>query len=174
MSDEIVISEYNTGWPSAFLKEALRLTEVLNLSVVTDLQHFGSTSIPGLAAKPVIDIMIGFRSMEDAYRSLPAFTPLGYHYLEELSVPGGRLFLKRQPRTHHLHLAEYGTEHWWKPLLFRDYLRVHAEERQAYEALKRGNAAKFRYERHLYTEAKTAYVRDVLEKAAYHAGSISR
>lgn len=165
MSDEVVITAYNSEWPSAFLKEVLRMTEVLDMDSIVDIQHFGSTSIPGLAAKPVIDIMVGFRQMEAAYRSLPVWAPLGYNYEEEISVPGGRLFLRKHPWTHHLHLVEYGSEHWCKPILFRDYLRLHPEERAAYEELKRRNAERFKTERSLYTAAKSNYVTSVLSKA---------
>ncbi|WP_127581929.1 GrpB family protein [Paenibacillus koleovorans] len=162
---EISISEYQVEWPQSYLAEVRLLSNVLQLDRIIDIQHFGSTSVPGLAAKPIIDIMIGFRSMEDAIASIPAVESLGYEYVESLSVPGGRLFLQRNPRTRHVHLVEYGTEHWLKPLLLRDYMRLHKEAREQYVELKKRNADQFKHDRAGYTKAKTAFVSGIVDKA---------
>lgn len=166
MSDEVVLSEYNHTWPMDYLHELQAIAKLLPLEEIVDIQHIGSTAVPGLAAKPIIDILVGFRSFAFAETQVHALDALHYEYVESLSVPGGRLFLKMEPRIRHIHFVEYGTEHWELPIRFRNYIRVHREDRLAYEALKRRNAEQFRHHRAGYTQAKTAFVLGVLEKAA--------
>lgn len=165
MKDEIVISEYDSSWPLDYIKELKGITDLLNLNEIVDIQHFGSTSIPGLAAKPVIDIIIGFKSFAVAEQTLTALEQMNYEYVEAVSVPGGRLFLKKEPRNRHVHFVEYGTEHWQLPLTFRDYMRVHKQARAEYEQLKRRNSEQFRFDRVGYTNAKTSFIQSILQKA---------
>lgn len=165
MKDEIVIRDYSSTWPMDYLRELKGITDLLILDEIVDIQHFGSTSVPGLAAKPVIDIIIGFQSFAVAEQRLTALESLAYEYVEAVSVPGGRLFLKKEPRTRHVHFVEYGTEHWHLPLIFRDYIRVHQQARMDYEALKKQNSQQFRFDRVGYTNAKTNFIHNILAKA---------
>ncbi len=165
MAEEIVINDYNERWPSDFLNELRCIMELLDMSKIVDIQHFGSTSIPGLAAKPILDILVGFRTFAEAHQSLSVLDPLNYSYIESLSVPGGRLFHQKNPRTHHVHFVEYGTEHWNNPILFRNYMRLHPKDQQAYIALKKKNSEQFRNDRNGYTQAKTDFVTGIVQKA---------
>jgi GrpB-like predicted nucleotidyltransferase (UPF0157 family) len=165
MAEEIIISDYNVMWHSEFLLELKQIMELLDMSKVIDIQHFGSTSIPGMASKPILDILVGFHSMDDAYQSLSLLDPMNYTYIEALSVPGGRLFHQKNPRTRHVHFVEYGTEHWNNPIVFRNYMRLHPKEQQAYTALKMRNSEQFRKDRNGYTQAKTSFVTGIVQKA---------
>jgi GrpB-like predicted nucleotidyltransferase (UPF0157 family) len=72
--------------------------------------------------KPVIDILVGFKAFADAQQSLETLLPLNYKYIESVSVPDCRLFLKKNPSSYHLHFVEYGTDNWKNPIIFRDYI----------------------------------------------------
>lgn len=165
--DEIVIQEYDPRWPERFQEEAERLRAVLGESVVRT-EHFGSTSVPGLAAKPVIDLLIGVRSLEEAKQAIPLLEAMGYAYWSEDTTPGRMFFVKglppNGPRSHHIHMVE--PQHlFWERLLFRDYLRAHPDEARRYAALKQELAERFPTDREAYTDAKTDYIRTVTEKA---------
>jgi GrpB-like predicted nucleotidyltransferase (UPF0157 family) len=138
---------------------------------VADIQHIGSTSVPGLGAKPVIDILIGVRSLADAdAHCLQPIVSLGYEYVPayEAGMPYRRFFRKNDAqgeRTHHIHLVEIGGEFWERHLVFRDYLRAHPEAAKDYERLKRELAPRFTNGND-YAEAKTDFIRSV-EAAAW-------
>ena len=132
------------------------------------IEHVGSTSIPGLAAKPVIDILVGVTSLAAGEQAVPALEALGYEYRGENGIPGRLYFCKgvvRYRRTHHLHMVETGHEQWRPMLSFRDYLRAHPDEARHYEALKRNLAAQFRDNRQAYTDGKEHFVKAILGKA---------
>ena len=161
---EIVITQYDPTWPNAYAQEKALIMSYLNKADVVDIQHFGSTSVPGLAAKPIIDIIVGLRQFELAANYVPLLEKgLNYSYSESLSVPGGRLFLQKSPWTHHLHLVEHGTEHWIKPIIFRDHLRVNEQARLEYERLKKNLSITYRNNRAEYTKSKTDFVNRILE-----------
>jgi GrpB-like predicted nucleotidyltransferase (UPF0157 family) len=119
--------------------------------------------LPGLAAKPVLDILVGaapFPLLDDA---LAALAPLGYEYRGD-SVPG-RQFFRTNPRTRHLHVVAFGGEEWERLVLFRDDCRAHPEVAAEYEALKRRLATDHSGERARYTEGKNAFIQAVLRRA---------
>lgn len=166
--DEVTIVEYNPSWSLLFEQEAANIRQVLGNLVLT-IEHIGSTAVPGLAAKPIIDLMVGVRSLADGQQAVPALEALGYVYWREDPRPGRMFFVKGMPpfglqRTHHVHVVEaYGE--FWERLLFRDYLRRHPDEAQRYEALKRDLAARFRTDRDSYTNGKSEYIHKVMEQA---------
>jgi GrpB-like predicted nucleotidyltransferase (UPF0157 family) len=164
MIKEIVISNYDTNWPIQYIKEVKQITDFLNLEAVVDIQHFGSTAVFGLAAKPLIDILVGFKAFSVAQKSLETLLPLNYEYIESVSVPGCRLFLKKNPNSYHLHFVEYGTDHWNNPIKFRDYIRTHQKERNEYEDLKKRNSEQFKHDRIRYGNAKTAFINNILNR----------
>lgn len=131
---------------------------------VVALDHVGSTAVPGLAAKPIIDILIGLR-LADAVPCIALLEGLGYEYLpeREIDTPERRFLArpKTKPRTHHIHIVEAGSDFWERHILFRDYLRTRGEAAKEYEALKRSLAAEFRQNREAYTEGKTEFIRRV-------------
>ncbi|ARV60377.1 hypothetical protein BZZ01_18640 [Nostocales cyanobacterium HT-58-2] len=168
--DEIEIVEYNPRWASLFTHEAERIRKVVGDDFIVAIEHIGSTAVPGLAAKPVIDIMVGVRSLEEGKRAIPVLEAIGYVYWRENPRPERMFFVKGMPpygkrRTHHVHVVEaYGE--FWERKLFCDYLRLHPEEARRYEALKRELAARFRTDREAYTHGKGEYIQAVMEKAS--------
>jgi GrpB-like predicted nucleotidyltransferase (UPF0157 family) len=168
--DEIEIVNYDPRWPALFDEEAKRLRANLDPSLVVGLEHFGSTAIPGLSAKPIIDILIAVRSLADAQANfVEALRKLDYIYWAENPKQDRMFFVKGMPpfgsgRTHHVHVTEPHGE-MWQRLAFRDYLRAHPEEAQTYERLKRRLASEHRADRDAYTDAKSAYVESVMRKA---------
>lgn len=168
--DEIELSAYDPQWPAEFAAEKARLRAVLPSSLVIAIEHFGSTAIPGLAAKPIIDIVIAVTSLAEAReRAIPPLEATGYTYWRENPKPDRLFLVKGLPpqasrRTHHIHMTEQNGE-LWQRLLFRDYLRLHPEEALAYECLKRTLAANHRDDREAYTAGKADYIQEVMKKA---------
>lgn len=128
------------------------------------IEHIGSTSVPGLCAKPIVDIAVGVRKLELTDEQIAAMERLGYEYLGEYGLPGRLFFRKGEPRTHNVHVVEHGGEHWERQLVFRDALRADPEERQRYDELKRRLAAAG-HPREAYTELKTPFIRGVEARA---------
>ena len=173
MTNEVIVVEYDPQWPSLFEEEKARLLAVVG-DHIEDIQHIGSTAVPGLGAKPIIDIQMSLRDLALVEKCVGPLESIGYEYLGEYGVPGRHFFHKpaRKPfaeRTHHLQIVEKGGEEWRKVLLLRDCLRAHPEVAQQYHLLKRALASQFGTDRVGYTEAKTAFVRSVLEKAEMEA-----
>jgi GrpB-like predicted nucleotidyltransferase (UPF0157 family) len=154
-----------------FEEEARRLRAVLDPSQIIGLEHFGSTAIPGLSAKPIIDILIAVRSLAVAQATvIEALRNPDYVYWADNPKKDRMFFVRGMPpfgskHSHHVHVTEPHGE-MWQRLAFRDYLRAHPEEADAYERLKRRLAAEHRTDREAYTEAKSAYVESVIGKAA--------
>ena len=168
--DEIELSAYDPRWPAEFAAEEARLRAVLPPSLVIAIEHFGSTAIPGLAAKPIIDILIAVTSLAEAREhAIPPLELMGYSYWRE-NPETDRLFLVKglppqaERRTHHIHITQTKGE-LWQRLLFRDYLRLHPEEVRTYEQLKRTLAANYHQDREAYTAGKTDYIQEVMKKA---------
>jgi GrpB-like predicted nucleotidyltransferase (UPF0157 family) len=133
------------------------------------IEHIGSTAVPGLGAKPIIDIMIGLQSLEDAERRVPDLARLGYEYVPEYEVdlPDRRYFRKpfQRPRTHHLHVVTRGSDFWVRHLLFRDYLRANPKTADDYFQLKQRLALESNTRGIDYTEAKSPFVAEILRRA---------
>jgi GrpB-like predicted nucleotidyltransferase (UPF0157 family) len=167
--DEIKIVDYDPAWPGMFEEEAARLRLALAPDLILGLEHFGSTAIPGLAAKPIIDMLLAVRSLAEARDSFrDPLERLGYLYWAENPKRDRLFFVKGLPphaphRTHHLHVTQLDGE-LWRRLAFRDHLRTHREDAQRYEALKRDLAARYRDDREAYTEAKSAFIDEILAR----------
>jgi GrpB-like predicted nucleotidyltransferase (UPF0157 family) len=134
------------------------------------LEHVGSTAVPGLGAKPIIDMLLGVGRLAEVEARLPALEALGYEYVPrfESRLPERRFFVGVAPRgrTHHLHGVEIGGSFWQRQLLFRDCLRSEPETAAAYERLKRDLARRHADDRETYTEAKADFIEAVLERAS--------
>lgn len=128
--------------------------------------------MPGLSAKPVIDILIGVYSLEAAKAVIPQIEALGYGYWREDTTPRRLYFVRglppNGPRSHHIHLVEKDTEFWRTHLLFRDILRADSAEARRYEELKTRLAAQFTNDREAYTDGKADYIQAILD-THYHA-----
>ena len=162
----VEIVPYDPTWPMRFQEEADVLRRALAAWLVGAIEHIGSTAVPGLAAKPVIDIMAGVRTLADSRPAIAAATELGYCYAP-YQADREHWFCKPSPafRTHHLHLIPVGSPQWIRPIAFRNYLRAHANVAADYEALKRRLAQTFRNDREAYTQAKAPFIDEVSERA---------
>jgi GrpB-like predicted nucleotidyltransferase (UPF0157 family) len=163
-ADIVVLVPYNKAWPSLFLEERVRIERVLG-PLAEGIEHVGSTAVPGLVAKPILDIMVGVRSPRDVDRCIRPLERLCYEYRGEARVPGRLFFRRGDPRTHHLHVAEVGSEFWERHLAFRDYLRADPETALEYAQLKHDLASRFHGDRAAYTEAKTGFISEVVRRA---------
>jgi GrpB-like predicted nucleotidyltransferase (UPF0157 family) len=158
----IELVEHDPSWVELFEGERAKLYGVFDGRVV-GIEHIGSTSVPELCAKPIVDVLVGLRELELGDEDIAAMRDLGYEYLGEYGRPG-RLFFRKEPRTHHVHVVEHGGQHWDRQLTFRDALRTDAEERRRYDEFKRRLAAEG-HPREVYTELKTPFIREVESRA---------
>jgi GrpB-like predicted nucleotidyltransferase (UPF0157 family)/predicted nucleotidyltransferase len=163
--EAIHIVPYDSSWPARFQSERKVLAEVLGNWVHGDIHHVGSTAVIGLAAKPVIDIMVGVRNLNEARACIPILDKIGYCYFPYRDYM--HWFCKPSPyhRTHHLHLMEPDDPHWQARIAFRDYLRRNPEARAEYEQLKFRLADTFRNDREAYTDGKKEFVESIVLKA---------
>ena len=168
--DAIVIADYDPFWPQRFEHEAANLRTILAEELIHRIEHIGSTAIPGMPAKPIIDMLVEISSFDRAKAiAIPRLQAQGYDYIWRSDRPPGHMmFIKRSspngPRTHHLHMAPAGHK-LWDRVYFRDYLRAHPEEAQRYAQLKRDLANRFPTDREAYTHGKSAYVQYITAKA---------
>jgi GrpB-like predicted nucleotidyltransferase (UPF0157 family) len=163
------VVEYNPEWPRLYAVEKARILAAIG-PWVSGIEHVGSAAIPGLAAKPILDILVGLRNLADAFPCIPRMEGLGYEYVPEYEkeLPMRRYFRKGPPenRTHHVHMVENGSDFWVAHLRFRDFLRDHPEDARRYEALKRDLVARFENERDAYTASKAEFIKSIVGKAA--------
>jgi GrpB-like predicted nucleotidyltransferase (UPF0157 family) len=156
-SKRVRLADPDVRWVRLFDAELARLGPVLG-SRVLGIEHFGSTSIPGIKAKPILDIMVGLRRFSDGPDLIAPLETLGYRYLGADIVPDDHLFGLGEPRLHLLHAVEHGSYHWNRNLRFRDALRADPALAAAYEAHKVELAAKFADSRAECTAAKKAFI----------------
>ena len=164
--DPVYLVPYDPTWPSQFEEERAQLARVLSPWLVGPIEHIGSTAVPGLTAKPVIDIMAGVRDLPSSLDARAALAPLNYeNFPHRPDVM--HWFCKPSParRTHHLHLVPVQSALWAERVLFRDYLRSSSATAAEYAALKVALAVRHQFDREAYTEAKGAFVRSILDRA---------
>ncbi len=168
ISKKIIIAAYNPEWPNLFFHEKTLLIAALNEWDIA-IEHIGSTAIPSLSAKPVIDILMGVSHLTDVNDSfIKKLQMLGYEYVPEYEkeIPERRYFRKNNAdgvRTHQIHVCAKDSEFWHKHIFFRDYLRKHSEVAQEYEKLKRA-LAEHHTDTQEYARAKTDFVHNILNK----------
>jgi len=160
----VAVHPYTPEWERLFGEEKARLLACIG-DYVLDIQHIGSTSVPGLAAKPIIDIGIAVASFEEATRGIPPLEQIDYTYRGEEGIPRRHLFIKGEPRTHNLHMNEIHSADWQNTIAFRDYLRQHPDSAQAYAALKTRLAQQFPDDLQGYLMGKADFIKQVLELA---------
>ena len=164
--EPIFLLPYDPSWPRQFEEERAGLTRVLSRWLEGPIEHIGSTAVPGLTAKPVIDIMAGVRDLPSSLDARTALALLEYVYFP-YRPEVMHWFCKPSPvrRTHHLHLVPVQSALWAERLLFRDYLRSSPEAAAEYAALKTALAVEYRFDREAYTNAKGAFVEAILRRA---------
>ena len=172
--DIIAVEPYDPRWADQFASEQQAIRECVDASIPFVIEHFGSTAIPGLPAKPIIDILIG-ASSQHWTAMIEALKGMKYVHWENNPNPDREFLVKGMPpfgvrRTHHVHIAEIDGP-LWERLLFRDYLREHAKDRKAYAGLKERLASEFPDDRDAYTNGKTMLVAEIMHRArAWHSG----
>ena len=154
------VVQYDARWPALFRAEADRLANAVSAAGLPALvfEHVGSTAVPGLAAKPILDLAAGRRRESAAEIYVPVLEAAGYVYRGNSGLPGREFFRRGAPRSHHLHLVECGGCHWQRYLGFRDALRADAKLRDAYAALKTELAARYPHDREAYIDGKSTFV----------------
>ena len=165
VSREIQVVDYDSQWPERFAEVGLRLRTALG-DVATRIDHIGSTAVPGLVAKPVIDGQISVAALEPVAPFKEPLERLGFVYREDNPERTKRYFREPpgQPRTH-IHVRRAGSFSEQFPLLFREYLRAHGGEAIAYGTLKTSLAERFRHDRVAYTDAKIPFTWEIIRHA---------
>ena len=172
----VVIVEYDSRWATLYEEERDRIMRAVG-DLVIAVEHAGSTAVPNLGGKPIIDIMAGVLRLEDAERCVEPLEGVGYEYVPEYNdiIPERRYFHKgpAEARTYHLHMVEHTSDFWRKHLSFRDWLRLHPEDAEKYYQLKRELAARFGRDREGYTDAKAVFIESTMARArtAQRSGS---
>ena len=163
----IELHPYDPRWPDQYQYEAQLIAEIFS-DQLTAIHHIGSTAIPGIKAKPVIDIMVVVPVIEQVNQFNQAMINLGYIPRGERGIPGRRYFRKGtdEMHSHHVHVYGHGHEAIMQQLNFRDYLRAHPVEAQAYSQLKEVLAQQYREDPAGYTEGKTDFVVERNKRAA--------
>lgn len=158
---KVQIVEYDPEWPKKFEQEKSLLFAAINIDR-TVIEHFGSTSVVDLAAKPVIDILVGLPDFSMVDEVVPKIEALGYEYIAKYNeIMPFRRFLTRKPQeinTHNLHMVEKGCEFWNRHLLFRNYLRTHPLAAAAYADHKKMLAEREWQDINEYAYAKTEFI----------------
>jgi GrpB-like predicted nucleotidyltransferase (UPF0157 family) len=162
----IRIVEYDREWPIAASEELDRIREAVGPAAVR-LEHVGSTAVPGLAAKPILDLQLSVASIVPSAVYVDPLEDLGYLFAPDPASPDFHFFGKPpgRPRSHHLHVCEVGSEHEFRHLAVRHFLRAHSDEVAKYAALKRAIATRHPHDRLAYIEAKEEYVTDLEARA---------
>jgi GrpB-like predicted nucleotidyltransferase (UPF0157 family) len=166
MPEPVVIVDYDPHWPDLFRELRAPVVAAL-VDLVVLVEHVGSTAVPGLAAKPIIDMDVVVPSLADIPEAILRLASLGYVHQGDLGIPGREAFISPagKPR-HHLYVCALDGEELRRHRAFRDYLLTHLDDARAYGALKKAAALRFAEDRAAYTEAKTQFVEAVLQRAS--------
>ena len=174
--EDVGILPYDSRWAGLFRREAEHLRSCIPAALIRRIEHFGSTAVPGLAAKPIVDMLVQVTSLRAARTEIaPILKAQGYDYFWRPSIgddipPWYAFFIKRDRRgirTHHIHMVtgRRTFQGHWERLLFRDYLIAHPETARAYERLKSDLAAVHPNDRVAYTEGKTIFIERITAQA---------
>ena len=178
VKEEVAVVVYDPRWPELFEKERRHLLSCLPADLLKRIEHFGSTAVPGLAAKPIVDILVEVSSLDETkQRIAPILEAQSYDYFWRPSFgddtpPFYAWFIKRDSggnRTHHIHMIERDFKQW-DNLLFRDYLVEHPDLAQEYATLKLKLSEEHRNNRVAYTKAKTDFIVVATERAKEYYG----
>ncbi len=164
--EPVEVVDYDPTWPAQFDGIAGRVRAAFADGSLLAVEHVGSTAVPGLAAKPIIDLNVIVPAREDIPEAIARLAMLGYVHEGDKGIVGREAF-RWPPETarHHLYVCACDNAEGQRQVAFRDYLRANPDEARRYGTLKRELAVRFRRDRTGYTEGKTEYVLSVLEKA---------
>ena len=162
----MIIQDYDARWPREFEIIRSRVASVLK-EYAAVIEHVGSTAVPGLAAKPIIDIDVVLKSEDDLLFAIAALASIGYMHRGDLGIAGREAF--RAPKDtfpHHLYVCLNEKSEFRRHIAFRDYLRTHPDVSSEYARLKRELASQFSSDREAFNNAKSAFVENILFSAA--------
>lgn len=159
------LEPYTSAWAQRFAQEAARIQQVIG-HLAVDVQHVGSTAIPGMPSKPIIDIALALTSLRKVDQIMNPLRGLGYTYRGQRN-PQQPLFVlgSEANRTVYLHVMPNDSDAWRDHLLFRDYLRAHPDEAATYAQLKQHLAHQFPQNREAYTSGKASFIKRILKHA---------
>jgi GrpB-like predicted nucleotidyltransferase (UPF0157 family) len=164
IDEPIIISNYDPTWAQRFEHEKTIILRAIG-DLIVKIEHFGSTAVPGLAGKPVVDILVGLKQYPMTHESIYALEQIGYEYLGEAGVSERLYFRKRKPIAFNLGAVKYDSKLWRDNLLLRDYLRCHPDARQRYEQHKRAMIVAGHNQLLAYSQQKAQLVLDLLDQA---------
>jgi len=166
MPRPVVIVPYDPDWPRIFEAEK-RLIQATIGCIIRSLEHCGSTSVPGLCAKPIVDVIAGVDGADDADVCKELLQSVGYDDVSPGDNPDWYYCLGKGPHSpgFHIHIVREGSPHHTKHILFRDWLRTHPADVDAYMELKIRLSKKYRDDRVTYNESKTAFINEIVEKS---------
>ncbi len=173
----VEIVDYSGDWPRLFDAERTILSTIFP-PIAFQIEHVGSTAVPGLGAKPIVDLLVGAQTLSAIEERISAMKTHGYQYMpeHEVALPQRRFFAKPalHPRKFHVHAVQLDSRFWAEQLLFRDALRGDSRLAAEYCTLKIKLAARFVDDREAYTDAKSTFIKSVLERAhsAGHNGTV--
>lgn len=163
---KVELISYKPIWKKLYKKEEKLLLKTLGKDVL-DIQHVGSTSVPGVKSKLIIDIAVGIKSLKIGARFIGPLKKLNYECMGNAGVRGRLFFAKgsKKNRTHYLHVEKLNSRNWINHIIFRDYLREHKKAVKGYNKLKERLAKEFRNDRDQYTAKKGIFIKKIINKA---------
>jgi GrpB-like predicted nucleotidyltransferase (UPF0157 family) len=166
MDEPVMIVDYDPQWPVRYEEERERIIIAIG-NDIDDIEHIGSTAVPGLAAKPIIDILVIVPALAQVEQSVQPLEKLGYEYMGDSGIPGRHIFIKREQglRSFHLHMSKADQYTSMQALVFRDFLRLHPQDAREYSELKKALAEQYGVDREGYTNGKTTFIEAMLVKA---------
>jgi GrpB-like predicted nucleotidyltransferase (UPF0157 family) len=162
---KVRISSYNSEWKKIYKKEKELLLSVLGDQIL-NIQHIGSTSVPGVKSKPIIDIVVVVKKIKDAENLIESVEKLGYEYKHEAGVRGRRFFVKgsEKNRTHYIHMVKLDGKQWKNLTNFREYLLEDKKNIKEYNELKESLAKEYKDDRDTYTKKKSIFISKAIKK----------
>lgn len=184
----IIIADYDPVWRQRFERERVEILRVCGAGAFVRIEHIGSTAVPGLGAKAIVDILPGLRSLDDAVALIAPLASIGYEYVPEYERPSEidegmplRRYFRKDvsgERAFHMHMVETGSDFWKTHLLFRDFLRISPADAAEYERVKREVAVEYNKTVTAasnvnlgYTDKKSDCVNAIMAKARAHFGT---
>ena len=161
---EVRLLDAHKAWAEEFALEKARIIDAVSDHIL-EIQHVGRTAIPGIPAKPVLDILVGVEDFDEAIACVAPLERIGYCYRREHGIPRRHYFVKGDPRTHHLHMVERDSHHWTMTVAFKELLSRDSESARAYAEAKRSLAAKYPRDREAYQREKDRVVERLLALA---------
>ena len=161
------VVSYNPNWKNMYKEESEKIKNILN-DIIIDIHHIGSTAIPEIKAKPVIDILVEVKDIEGVDQYNHKMKELGYKAMGEYGIPKRRFFRKGESnRTHHIHIFQTGNEEIERHINFKEYLIAHPDKAREYSKLKEELVNKYTYDVENYTNGKSDFIKEIDRKAKF-------